>query len=582
MKDLSVIIVEDDIVSRRALEQSCESLNYNIDASVGNPQSVFEFLGDRFDVANDYIILMDISLESQRDGIDAAIEIYDNYNIPVIYTTGNIDPEIIESASQTVNYGYLIKPVSSITLSQTVKVALERLKLQKELNENKKIINAIMNSQNDTIFIVDLNGIIVDCNEKFSQRLEFSKEELLHSSLYSYFPQDFITKVKFYIEEVLRTGNPQRYVEIFRKSWNDFVIYPIYNYYNNIDKLTIVSRDISEIKDSELEKEKAFNELAQVFDTINIGIWLVDLNCNVIKANSEFYKMFELSESEIIGSSCSEVLNKDICNTSECTVNLAKNGILIEDREYVKTLKNKKNIIYKQTTRPFYAVDGSLWGVLSCFVDMTEQRRLQSEIIRAVERERQTLGQDLHDSLGQKLSGLHFLNQALIRSLTHTSPELSKEAQFNDDIIVDIIDHTRRLSKGLNPIDIGKHDIEDALHELAYNTEKIFKIKCNIYSDHGFTIEDSDKALHLYYIIQESVNNAIRHGKATIIDVYLKYDENVFMITIKDNGSGKNLTEVPDNGIGLITMSYRAQMINGIMKWRSDSEGFSVEVVCRM
>ncbi len=192
--------------------------------------------------------------------------------------------------------------------------------------------------------------------------------------------------------------------------------------------------------------------------------------------------------------------------------------------------------------------------------EMQERQRLEEEILRISEREQVRIGHDLHDSLCQHLTGIALASQVLREQLV----KLPRQANAADHIVrmvEDSIELTRRLARGLHPVEMTDEGFTDALYELAGNVTERFKIACRFECDSPVLVREPGVATHLYRIAQEATTNAVKHGKASEIIIRLERDGAMNALTITDDGVG-----LPDNrplrgGMGLRIMAHRARVI---------------------
>jgi two-component system, LuxR family, sensor kinase FixL len=208
--------------------------------------------------------------------------------------------------------------------------------------------------------------------------------------------------------------------------------------------------------------------------------------------------------------------------------------------------------------------------------DVTETRRMQRDILEISELERQRIGQDLHDSLGQKLTGIAFLAEALKQSMQAKSyPELAdmEEIIYN---VTDSIDHARKISSGLWTERFRSYDAVRALEELAGDTQSLFRINCSFRSETDEAVVNRTAVTNLYYIARESVNNAIKHGRADRIEITLYDDEEHIFLKIQDNGRGPHVNYDKKRGIGLRIMKYRAGILGGTIHTLATGSGFTI------
>lgn len=222
---------------------------------------------------------------------------------------------------------------------------------------------------------------------------------------------------------------------------------------------------------------------------------------------------------------------------------------------------------------PMFANIGTQIGQ---FID---RKRLGRELLQISELEQHRIGQDLHDGICQELAGIEIMSQVLVEKLAAKSRTHAANAAEIGRLVREAITHTRDLARGLSPVVLESQGLMSALEELASGTEKIFRVQCQFRCPTPVPVHDNTVATHLYRIAQEAVSNAIKHGKASAIEIGLTRAPEYIRLSIKDDGIG-----VPDelprgNGMGLRIMHYRAGMIGGSLVVQKDAGG-GTSVVC--
>ncbi len=195
-------------------------------------------------------------------------------------------------------------------------------------------------------------------------------------------------------------------------------------------------------------------------------------------------------------------------------------------------------------------------------IDITENRRLESTVLEVSAREQRRIGQDLHDGLGQHLTGIAFMTKVQEQKLLDRGLAESLEAGKIVQLVNEAIRKTRELARGLLPVSSGPQGLMAALQEWTGEVEDIFQISCKVWCDDPVLIDDDGAADHLFRIAQEAVNNAIRHGNARAVTIGLTAGEDKGVLTIRDDGCGMPFP-APPNGMGLRIMKYRSDMIGG-------------------
>jgi signal transduction histidine kinase len=200
-------------------------------------------------------------------------------------------------------------------------------------------------------------------------------------------------------------------------------------------------------------------------------------------------------------------------------------------------------------------------NVLGIVRDITRRKRLENEIIEISGREQRRIGQDLHDSLCQHLAGIGFMGKVLEKKITEKQPLLPTDVNEIVELIDQAITMTRGFARGLNPVRLEADGLVFALSELSVNVEKLFGIVCRFEYTDMILIHDNAVATHLYRIVQEALNNAIKHGRADTVVVMLRQEGAMCILTVQDNGLGIGNMANQGKGIGLNIMQYRASMI---------------------
>ena len=205
-----------------------------------------------------------------------------------------------------------------------------------------------------------------------------------------------------------------------------------------------------------------------------------------------------------------------------------------------------------------------------------ERRRLEREIVEISEREQQRIGQDLHDGLGQQLTAIELLCAGLKTDVA-TQPQLGKQVERIAQAIRETITFVRLVSRGLAPENDEPHALQVSLIALVELTQSLGRVKCRYECPEPVMIADSAKALSLYRIAQEAVNNALKHSQASEVVIRLAQDPAALSLKISDNGKG--LGKRSADGMGLHVMKHRAASIGAELRVES-KPGRGVTITC--
>ena len=193
--------------------------------------------------------------------------------------------------------------------------------------------------------------------------------------------------------------------------------------------------------------------------------------------------------------------------------------------------------------------------------DITKQKKAEERAISAIvegeERERQRIAKELHDGLGQYLSASNMNLKSVYEDIGAITPDLSIAFESGLKFLNHAISETRNISQNLLPKAIQDYGLELAAESLINQLQSRNDIQFYLYKHLGDVIIPDNIQINLYRILQESLNNAIRHGNPKKIEVQLVHTGNELFMTIEDNGTGFDVEEEMDSGIGLRSIKTR-------------------------
>jgi len=239
----------------------------------------------------------------------------------------------------------------------------------------------------------------------------------------------------------------------------------------------------------------------------------------------------------------------------------------------------------------FFCLDGSKRDVelkkfsapdkntLYAICDVSPRQRME-EFAEVTARERRRIGQDLHDSIGQTLTGMSLLSQSLSNALKRDGHEGSADASQISGLADEASNQIRQISRGLMPSEIVRYGLYASLRELAHITTVSCGIVCETRLDDSLEFPDVAVETHLYRIAQEAVNNSVRHAAASRIDIVISEINGMSQLDVIDNGRWIE-PEANVAGIGLKTMEYRASAVGGRLHIGTNPQG-GTQVTCRL
>ena len=205
-----------------------------------------------------------------------------------------------------------------------------------------------------------------------------------------------------------------------------------------------------------------------------------------------------------------------------------------------------------------------------------QRKRLENELLEIAENERRSIGFDLHDDLGQKLTGLSLMVKGLEQRLLTERHSSAEDAGKIHELITELIQHTHNLAHQFSSLDVNGDDLAVVLRGLAGNVKKMFCIECDLRVKGSLPELPQHTTVQLYKIAQEAVSNAIKHGKATEVALHLVKNSDKLLLTIQNDGLPFSVPVGKKNRMGLRIMNYRASTVDATLEVKPGDKGGTV------
>jgi len=394
-----------------------------------------------------------------------------------------------------------------------------------------------------------------------------------------FFPADHATAIQR--RKRLRMGERTQ-VELALKTlrgdtrWIHLANQPIVGLDGSVNRFIGVVHDITDRKTN----EEVLRSQALAIEVMHEGVVLSDSGGVIRMTNPAFDRMFGFGAGSLIGKHLSQLpcdppLDRRIAEFADEAT--ARAGAPLVSELTVRGARDGDAGLFIEAAITSLVLRGERFW-LTMLQDATTRRLLEREVLEASNREQQRIGNDLHDGLGQELTGIALLLRGLENRAEREAPALSASIEEVALLVNDAIFTTRALARGLSPVTFDRGGLALALEELARRLSAMFHI--NVRCEADDSVErglESVNALHLYRIAQEAVTNAAQHGSAGQVMIDLRADGERGLLRIEDNGHGFNTAVQQSKGLGLRIMHYRAQMMAGSLRIESArSQGTTV------
>jgi two-component system sensor histidine kinase UhpB len=490
----------------------------------------------------------------------------------------NGDTIFVEIKSNELHYNGRL---ASLVLANDI---TEKVKAEEELARERYLLRTLIDHLPDYIYVKDsqFRHII---NNKANVELMGAKDEkeTLGKTVLDYFDRDVAEKYIQHDRQVMEKGQAIHNLEEAilthgnKKRWLLTTKVPLKDENNKVFGIVGVSRDITaqkEIAESLRISNERFNMVSKA---TNDAIWDWDLVTNEILWNKAIKHLFGYKDPEI-GKTADWWYEKIHPEDRERVVSKIHHHIdsgiekWQDEYRFVKADGTYKFVL----DRGFILLNNEQkpYRMIGAMMDITERKKLEAELaeqkinkqreiteatIQAQEKERSELGKELHDNINQILSTTKlYIDMALTE--TDIREELLQKTYRN---ISSAIEEIRMLSKSLVPPSLGDIGLKEAVSELvaSLNISQRVKLTLKTTGIEMVTMPDNIK-LMAYRIVQEQVNNIIKHSRATTAEIKLAVSKKMFNITVKDNGIGFD-SKRKSNGIGLSNITSRAELHNG-------------------
>lgn len=578
------------------------------------------------------LIFTDIRLSGERGGIKTGQLIHSNYNIPIIYIAGSVGETTIRRAKSTGPFGYVFKPFDEKQIYATIETALLRHQLESELREGRQWLNAVLDGINDGVIALDNQGAIRFINPIANQLTGWSEFETIGRTLYEVFAlidessherMEVLggknTDARFEGLLLSKHGKATP-VEV------DSTI--IQDEKGATSGMVLVFRDITKHRESMQEIQRQSQraevlvetaarlntqlELASVLDTV------CDISNQALKASATAVFLLDAKQDIFhIAATNTQLTNLEKYNgirfeisgsTLESILSEKKPVTLINDMQSISNLPYlelfRDQNIQTMVIAGFYRRHDLIGVLISIYIGETihlpedtlallkgladqsaisitnaslfeqvrrgreHQKALTTRLVEIQEMERRHIARELHDQIGQVLTGLQFMLESSKNQVGEAHVNKLREAQ---ETVSGLIEQIREMSLNLRPAmldDIG------LLPTLLWHFERYTKqtgIKVSFHHN-GLTQRLlPDVETTVYRIVQEALTNVARYAKVTEVVVQLTLRENILGIEIIDHGIGfdSSVDVSKWSTAGLAGMRERANILGGYLVVKS-------------
>ncbi|MGA2668514.1 MAG: PAS domain S-box protein [Ignavibacteria bacterium] len=419
-----ILVVEDEGIIAQDIKNCLENLGYTV------PEVVFTGTEAilKADELRPDLVLMDIVLKGEIDGIETAAEIRNRYNIPIVYLTAYEDDKTLKRAKLTEPLGYILKPFEERYLRSSIEMALYKHQMEKKLKENERWLGTILRSVGDAVVVTDENGYIKFMNPVAESLSGWNFKDAFGKKLDEIFKivnEGTKTNVENPVLKVLQDNSVigrNNHVALISKEGVEISIdhsaAPIRDDKGKVTGVVLILNDITDRRTAENALKESENKYRNLFDYATDSIFVQSIKGDILSVNNEACKLLDYTREELYRMNLSDIMiEDDSINFVKLTSILREIGSHRFETCYRK--KDGTPVDVEVSIRLIRLLDEN---VVQAFVrDITERKKTQKEIsmlAHAVKSISECV------SITDMQNKLMFVNDAFIQTYGFTMEEL--------------------------------------------------------------------------------------------------------------------------------------------------------------
>jgi PAS domain S-box-containing protein len=447
------------------------------------------------------------------------------------------------------------------------------------LHESRTTLLTVSESSADVLALFDRQRKCVFLNRSIAG---LTPDPWLGSPVEDFAPPEDRARVHDIFERVINTGAAEDFEQVFTDSSHKLRCLEMrVRAVQSGDRMLGAVVNITEVTEQRAQRDTLRTQ-ARIIETMREGVVLVDAASMIVRlTNPTFERLFGYRNGELIGLSVEPLIGVPGHQRKKFE------RLFREEHHYGGPPPVEIECVRKDGSRfvascvisPLSMGGTDHW--LAVVNDVTEKQRLERGIIDIANREQQRIGSDLHDGLGQELTGIALMLRGVAAQLNKEESDARLDVEDIIGLVNNAIENTRTLARGLSPVSAGSGGLVAALRALATRASDRYGVHVEFRDATSPGLQLNDVyATHLYRIAQEALTNVVRHSFASEVTICLETVGDELQLRIDDNGRG--FAQPRDDsalGLGLKMMRYRAQMLGGDLVLEPSSEG-GVSVRC--
>lgn len=465
----------------------------------------------------------------------------------------------------------------------------EKKLAEEKLKESELFYRTLIADSLDGMILLDAEGKIIFSSPSVKNVLGYDVKEVMGRNGFEFVhPEDIAWAFESFQKEVVENPDVKFITVRLLKKNGQWLWCTVrgHNLLNNphVNSIVVYFHDDTlrkQARDALKESEKRFRSLIR---DLQVGVFLSDVNGTIIMCNKALAQMLSVPEEMIVGKSVYGIMSADMINEENELIPVEKRPLTrtIQSRQTIKNAVigvlhpiTKERSWIMVNSDPILDEEGNLSHVVCSVMDLTERKKLekilvtdqvahQKQLVQATiegqEKERREIGKELHDNIGQQLTTIKLFLDFAKTSADETTLEMVNMALKG---VAGVINEVRAMSRSLVPYTLKDLGLIDSITELIDSLERTQSLKIE-FAHFGFNenLLPENQKLALFRIIQEQMNNVIKHAQAKNVTVKILATTSGTILEIRDDGSGFDSKKIR-KGLGFINIRNRAELFNG-------------------